>query len=77
MKICERIEKLKKFPEIGQTYKLHLSVEVSGIKSPCYARIRELNGRYALVDFHEKTEDMFSYSTRILNLDYVVTVEAA
>jgi len=77
MKTCERIEKLKKFPEIGETYKLHLSVEVRGIKSPCYARIRELNGRYALVNFQEKIEDMFSYSTRILNLDYVVTVEAA
>jgi hypothetical protein len=77
MKTCERIEKLKKFPEIGETYKLCLSVEVPGIRLPCYARIRELNGRYALVNFQEKTEDMFSYSTRILNLDYVVTVEAA
>jgi hypothetical protein len=77
MKTCERIEKLKKFPEIGETYKLHLSVEVAGIRLPCYARIRELNGRYALVDFREKTEDMFSYSTRILNLDYVAAEEAA
>jgi hypothetical protein len=75
-------DKLNKFPKSGETYKLHLSTQITGIDQPCYAEILDVRGKFAVVEIlsKEKIEGVdFSdcaYPPQLLNLNYVVMAEA-